>query len=86
MAGMPVFAPSGCRKMAEMPVFVLSARRKMAEMPVFALSGCREMAEMPVSGVFQRAAGVATAVVSPRGFPRGPGWQAEDARRRYGQT
>ena len=68
--------------MAGMIVFMFSGRRKMAEMPVFVLSGCREMAETVVSGVFQRAAGVATAVVSPRGFPRGPGWQAEDARRR----
>ena len=86
MAGMVVFSLSARRKMAGMPVFALSGCREMAGMPVFALSGCREMAEMPVSGVFQRAAGVATAVVSPRGFPRGPGWQAEDARRRYGQT
>ena len=67
--------------MAGMVVFVLSGHRKMAGMAVFALSGCRKMAGMPVSGVFQRAAGVETAVVSPRGFPRGPRWQAEDARR-----
>ena len=79
---MPVSALSARLKMAEMVVFALSGRREMAEMPVSALSGRRKMAEMPVSGVFQRAAGVATAVVSPRGFPRGPGWQAEDARRR----
>lgn len=65
-----------------MTVFALSARRKMAGTVVSTLSGCREMAEMAVFGVFQRAAGVATAVVSPRGIPRGPGWQAEDARRR----
>ena len=72
--------------MAGMIVFMFSGRRKMAGMPVFALSGRREMAGMAVFGDFQRAAGVATAVVSPRGFPRGPRWQAEDARRRYGQT
>lgn len=82
MAGMIVFMFSGRRKMTGMTVFALSGRREMAGMPVFVLSGCREMAETVVSGVFQRAAGVATAVVSPRGFPRGPRWQAEDARRR----
>ena len=86
MAEMPVFALSGCRKLAGMPVFALSGCREMAGMVVSALWGRRKLAGMAAFGVFQRAAGVATAVVSPRGFPRGPGWQAEDARRRYGQT